>query len=151
MYLLERSFLKQAALDFRVGQILVALDDDLAHLHLLFLVDDDVEDYLVLVHDVLALHYLHLGVLVTLVVEVSLCQHFGTVDHVGRYLAAPKQSELGLEVLAFRFLYAFVVDCRHARTQRQVEVQVYLVAHDRVGGNLCFREQSVAPIALHGV
>ena len=151
VHLLESALLEQAAFYLIVGKLFVTLDYDLAHLHLLLLVNDDVEDYLVLVDYVFTLHYVDVGVLVALFVKIVLRQQLGAVNHVGSYLAALQQSELSLEVLLLRLLHAFVIDGRHSRAQRKVKVQVDAVAYNRVGNNLCFREQSVTPVVLHGV
>ena len=129
----EGSLLEQTTLYLGVAQRLVAFDYDFAHLHLLLLVDDDVEYDLVFVGHVVALKNLYVGVLEAFVVEVFLCQYLGTVYHVGRNLCAFEQTELLLHVVALRLFQAHIVDCGHTGTHAQVDVEIYLVAHDGVG------------------
>ena len=106
----QGTFLEQSALDLLVGDLLVAFNGDLMHLHLHLLVNRDVEDHLVLVGHIIALHDVDLSVLVTLVIEVFLGKDLGTVDHVRRNLTALQQAELLLHVLAFAFLQTDIVD-----------------------------------------
>ena len=100
----ESSLLEQSALYLAVCQSFVALDGDCAHLHLLFLVDDDVEYHLVFLGNVVALYDLYVGVLETLVVKILCGKYFGTVNHVGRDLSSLQQAEFLLHIGAFRLL-----------------------------------------------
>ncbi len=147
----EGTLSQEATLDLQVGELLVALDGDVAHAHLLLLVDDDVEDDLVFRGHVVALLYLDIGVLESLVVEVFLGQYDGAVDHVGRDLSALEDAELLLHVLLLALLQSDVVDLRHAWPSLERDVQVNLVTYDGVGSDLHVGEQSVVPVALHGV
>ena len=129
---------EQSAFYLVVREFLVALDDYLVNLHLLFLVYKDVENHLVLGCHIIALCYLDISVLITLVVEIFLCQYLGTVNHVRRNLRAFQQTQFLLHILALTLLQTDVVDGAHARTECEVEMQVSLVANDGVGtyGNL---------------
>ena len=130
--LLEYTFLYYITLYLACGERLVALDEDVAHLHLLLFVDDDVENHLVLVSHVVALHDLYVGVLEALLVEVFLCENLRAVYHVRCNLCALEQSELLLHVRTLRLLQSDVVDGRHARTHLQMDVQISLVVYERV-------------------
>ena len=138
MCLGEHTLLEQATLDFGSLEVFVALDDDFAHLHLVFLVDVHIKDHLVFRGHVVTLQDFHLCVLVALVLEIALGQELGTVEHVGCDLTALEQSDFGFKVFFFRFLHSAVVDGGDTRAQGQIEMQVNLVAHDRVGSNLHF-------------
>ena len=80
------TLLEQVTLDFLVGELVVAFENNLADLHLRFLVDVDIEDDLILAGDVVALDNLDFGIVIALVVEVFLGQDLRTVNHVGRNL-----------------------------------------------------------------
>ena len=99
--LAEGALFEQVTLDLVVFQLLVALEDDAAHLHLRLLVNIDIENHLVLAGDVVALHNLNLCILITLVVEVFLGQNLSAVEHVGGNLAAFHDTKLSLHVLTF--------------------------------------------------
>ena len=133
--LCESSLLEQTALYLGVRKSLVAFDEYLAHLHLLLLVDDDVEDNLVFLRYVVTLDNLDVGVLESLVVEVFLCENLRTVYHIRRNLCALEQSELLLHVRTLRLLQSYVVDGRDTRSHLEVYVQVGLVLYERVNGN----------------
>ena len=85
---------------------------------------------------VVALLYLDVGVFESLVLEVFLSQDFCSVDHVGRDLSAFEDAQLLLHVLPLALLQTDVVDLRYAWTRLQRDMQVHLVAHEGVGGNL---------------
>ena len=70
-----------------------------------------VEDYVVLLRHVVALHHLDVRVLESLVVEVFLGKNLGTVNHVRCNLSALEESEFLLHVGALRLLQTNVVDC----------------------------------------
>ena len=151
MSLGEGTLREQTALDFLVGQFAVTIDDNLAYLHLLLLVDDHVEDDAVTLSHVLTLQNFDVGIFEALVVEVFLGQDLRAVNHVGVDAHAGCHAELLLQVLTFRLLHADVVDGRHTWTRSQMDVQIDAVAHDRIGADGDVREQSVAPVALHGI
>ena len=108
--LCESSLLEQTALYLGVGKGVVAFDEYLAHLHLLLLVDDYIEDNLIFLRYVVTLDNLDVGVLESLVVEVFLCKNLCAVNHVRRNLCAFEQSELLLHVRTLRLLQSHVVD-----------------------------------------
>ena len=62
----EGALAEERALDLLVAQVLVALEDDAANLHLLLLVDGDIEYDLVLIGHIVALHDVDFGILVAL-------------------------------------------------------------------------------------
>ena len=134
-----------------VRQVVVAVDDDIADFNLFLLVDGHVEDHIVLLARVIALHDRDVGILIAFIVEVFLCQDLGAVDHVGRNLVAFQQTQLLLHVLTLRLLQSNIVDVAHSGAHRQVDMQIHLVANQRVGCDGHVREQSVLPIALHGL
>ncbi len=105
----------------------------MTHLHLLLLVNDNVKDDLVLVGEVIFLVYLDIGILVAFVVEIFLSKDFSTVDHVRRDLSTFKDTELLLHILTLRLLQTIVVDRRYTRPWLEGDMQIDLIAHDRVG------------------
>ena len=147
----ESSLLEQTALYLGVRKGVVAFDEYLAHLHLLLLVDDDVEDNLIFLRYVVTLDNLYVGVLESLVVEVFLGKNLRAVNHVRRNLCAFEQSEFLLHVRTFRLLQSHVVDGRDTRSHLEVDMEVGLVLYERVNGNGHFREESVLPVVLDGV
>ena len=70
------------------------------NLHLVLLVDIDIEDNLVLLGHVVPLAYVYLGIVESLVVEVFLCECLGACYHVRRYLRTLQQSEFLLHILS---------------------------------------------------
>ena len=150
MDLTEGAFGEHTTLDLRVLEFLVAHQIDVAHLHLVLLVDVHVEHHLPLVVRVVALHDVDLSVLIALLVEVLLGQDLGSVDHIRRDLAALDDAQLGLHILALRLLDAQIVDGAHPGAEGQRDAQVDLRPHDGVGADLGLGEQTVTPIALHG-
>ena len=151
MGLCKGTLREQTALDLLVGQVVVAFDVDVAHLHLLLLVDHHVEDDAIPLRHVLALQDFDVGILEALVVEILLGKNLRTVDDVRMNAHALCHTELLLHVLTLRLLQADIVDFRHTRTSCQRDVKPDAVANDGVGGNRHVREQSVTPIALHSV
>ena len=134
MSLLEHTFLYKVTLNATCSQCAITLDDDVAHLHLLLLIDDNVEYHLVFVSHVVALHDLYVGVLEAFLVEIAFRENLRAVDHVRCYLCALEQSELLLHVCTLGLLQSDVVDGRHAWAHLQVYVQISLVVHERVDG-----------------
>ena len=132
--LLEHTFLYDVTLNATCSQCAITLDEDVAHLHLLLLIDDNVEYHLVFVSHVVALHDLYVGVLEAFLVEIAFSENLRTVDHVRCYLCALEQSEFLLHVCTLRLLQSDVVDGRHAWAHLQVYVQISLVVHERVDG-----------------
>ena len=98
---LEGTFPEQSAFDLAVAELLVALDDDFMHLHLLFLVHLKVENHVVLVGQVVTLANGYLGILVAFVVEVFLGENLGAVNDVGCNLPSYDDTEFGLHVFTF--------------------------------------------------
>ena len=126
----QGALLEQSAFDFRVLQCLVSLDDNLAHFHLLLLVDVDVEYHLILASDVFALVDGDFSVFESFVIEVFLGKDLCAVNHVRCNLATLEQTQFSLHVFALRLLQSCIVNSGYARTRGQVDVQVYLVADE---------------------
>ena len=145
------AFPQKTALDFAVAELFVALDDDVSHLHLLFFVDDNVENHVVFLRHVVALHHVDFGVLKAFFVEIFLGEQFGAVEHIRMDAQSRRHAEPLLQILFFRLFHADVVDFRHTRTTCQRNVQIDAVSDDGIGGNGDLREESVPPITLHGV
>ena len=113
-----------------VGEHFVAVYIYLMHLYLFVLVDIDVHYHLIFVAEVFALHYVHFGILETLVVEVALHYQFGTVGYVGVHLIALHQAQALLQVFALAFLHAVIVNLRYTRLLAQLKFQPCLVVVD---------------------
>ena len=123
---------------------------DLVDFHLGLLVDIDIEGHFVGIGS-FALNNVDLGVLVTFIVEIFLGEDLGTVDDVTREAHTPHHTQFGFHILALGLLDAVVVDTGDAGTHAEVDTEVDLATHDGVGSNGHFREESVAPVALHGL
>ena len=124
-------------------------DVDLVDLDFLLLVDGDVEDEVIGLGHIVALHDGDIGILEALLIEVALDDNLGTVHHVGCDLIALAEVELGLQVILLRLLHTDEVDFREARALGERDVQVSLVAHGLLHGDAHVREQAVLPVALH--
>ena len=98
------SFLKEAAFNFRSFQLMIAFNDDIAHFHLLFLVNVDIKNDLILLGYVLTLSYFNICVFEPLVIKVFLCENFCTINHVGCNLSTFKNAELLLHIIALALL-----------------------------------------------
>ena len=122
----EHSFFEQSALDFREFEVVVTVDEDVSHLHLVLFVDIYVEYDLVFLSHVVSLHDVDFGVLVAFVVKVFLCEYLCAVNHVWSNLRPLHDAEFRLHVLTFRLLDAVVVDGAYSRAQREVEAEVNL-------------------------
>ena len=141
---------EELTLNLPVCELVVAIDDDAAHLHLGLLVDGDVEDDLVLAGDVVALGDFDFGIVIALVVEIFLGQDLGAVYHVGSDLCATHDAQLAVHVLALGFLQTGIVDGADTRTGSQMDAEIDLGTYDGVGRDGDLREQSVSPIATDG-
>ena len=100
----------------------VTSDIDLVDLDLLLLVDVDIEDEVVGLSHVVALHDVDLGILEALLIEVALDDNLGTIHHVGRNLVALTKIEFGLQVVLLRLLHTGEVELREAGTLRECNV-----------------------------
>ena len=145
----EDTLFEQSTLDFREFEVVVAVDEDIAYLHLVFLVDIYIEYDLVFLSHVVSLHDVYLGVFVTFVVEIFLCENFGSVDHVRSDLRPLHDAELRLHVLPFRLLDAVIVDVAHPWAESKVEAKVYFRANERVCRYANLREESMSPVSFH--
>ena len=68
----ECALTQKSTLNLVARQLCVTLDEDVSHLHLLFLVDDNIEYNLIFIAHVVALAHLDVGILKALVIEISL-------------------------------------------------------------------------------
>ena len=149
--LCECAFREESSLDLLFAQLLVALDDDIANLHLLLLVHNNVQNHVILLADIVALHDFDIGILESLIVEILLRQHLSAVDCIRMYAHASQQTQLLLHIVALALLQSDIVDSRDAGTSGQRDMQPNAIAYDGIGRNAHIREQPVPPIALHGV
>ena len=118
-----------------VAEVFIAFNDDMAYLHLRFLVDVDIKDYLILASHIIALHNIYLCILETFLVEIFLCQYLGTVYHVGSDLVALHDTQFGLQVLALRFFDAAIVYLAYTGSQGEMDAEIYLGVYYRVGSD----------------
>ena len=95
--------------------MVVARDEDFAHLYLVLLINDEIEYNLILASHVVALVDGYFGVFVAFIAKVALGQCLGAVYHVGCYLRALHDAYLGFHVLALALLHAYVVYLADAR------------------------------------
>ena len=114
-------------------QLTVTIEDDLANLHLGFLVDAYIKNHLVLASDIIALRDVYLGVVIAFVVEVFLGKDLGAVNHVRSNLTAFHDTQLCLHVLLLALLQTIVVDGADTRTGSQMDAEIHLATHDGVG------------------
>ena len=142
---------EEPSLNLLIGELFVAFDVDGAHLHFLLLINHHVKDDAILLRHVLTLQDLDVGILKALVVEVFLGKDLRTVDDIRVYAHALCHTEFLLHILTLRLLQTHIVDFRHTRTCSQRDVEPDAVAHDGISSNRDIREQTVTPVALHGI
>ena len=147
----KSSLAEKATLDLAGWQLLVAMDIDGADLQFLVFIYLDVEDNVVLVDHILALADVDFSVLIALVIEILLGDELRAVDHVGRNLSTLEQSEGVFEVGLLALLHTTIIDGGDTGARLEVDMQIDVVANDRVGCDRDVREESVFPIALHGI
>ena len=123
------SLFKQASLDLSQRHFLITVDDDAPHLHLLFLVDDDIDDHMILLCDIFTLHDLNLCILESFVIKVLFGKDFRTVERIGVSTHTLQQTEFLFHVLTLRLLQSYVVDGRDTWTGGECDVQVNLVTY----------------------
>ena len=80
------TLLKEATLYLARLQLLITLNDNLANLHLLLLVDNDIKDDMVFLSHIGALLNIDISILKALIVEILLSKNLGTIYHVGMNL-----------------------------------------------------------------
>ena len=136
----EGTFGEESSLDFLFAQLFVAIEHDVAYLHLLLLVHDDIEYHVVLLADIVALQDFDFGILEAFVVEILLRQHLGAVNGIRMYAHAFQQAQLLLHILTFTLLQTNIIDGRNTRTGCECDVQPDAVAHDRISRNTHIRE-----------
>ena len=98
--LTEGTLAEERTFDLLIGELIVTRYKDIAHLHLVLLVDIDIEHHLTLVVGVVALDDINLRILKALLVEISLSEDLRTVDHVRRNLATLDDTQLRLHIVA---------------------------------------------------
>ena len=135
-------------LELIIRESLVAVDGNGVYLDFLLLIDVDIENYLPRIVDVVALEKVDFGVLETLPVVVATDNGLSLVNHVGIDLIALHEANLALEVFAFGFLDAVVVDVSQTGTWRKLNIQIHLVANEFLGTNLDVGEEAVLPETL---
>ena len=133
MDLRESTLREQSSLDLLVRQFLITLDDDLVNAHLLFLIHLHIKDHITLLRDVITLGNGNLGILETLIIEISLGQDLRTVNSIRCELTALEQTQLILHILTLTLLQTDIIDVRDTRTHGQVDMQVHMITNQRVG------------------
>ena len=133
IHLGQDTFFEQSTFDFGSLKTLVSLDDDFANFHLVVLVDIYIKYDLVFPHHVISLLNINFCILISLVVEVFLCEDFGTVNHVRCNLASLHDTEFRLHILTFWLLQAVIVYSADTRAQCEVKCEVHCITNDRVG------------------
>ena len=127
------------------------IDDEVLDLHLLVLVHIDGEVHHVLECGIILLIDLDIGILIALAIVVALDDGLGTVDDVGRHLAALGYTYLCIEVFAFRLLDTIIFDVGDARTwgQGNLEPAVVLIHLFERNGDVA--EEALSPETLDGI
>ena len=121
------------------------------HTHLFFLIDDYIQNYLILISDIVSLVNLDVGILKSFVIKIFFGQNFGTINHIRRNLRPFEQAQLGLHIILFRFLQTNIINRGNTRTHLQFNMKISLTADNRIDGDGHFREKSVLPIAFYSI
>ena len=82
MNLRKCTFPQESTLDLYVFQFAITVKDDIPNLHLLFLIDDNVKNHLVLLRYVFTLLDFYFRILESLIVKILLGENLCTVNHV---------------------------------------------------------------------
>ena len=127
------------------------IDDEVLDLHLLVLVHIDGKVHHVLECGIILLIYLDIGILIALAIVVALDDGLGTVDDVGRHLAALGYTYLCVEVFAFRLLDAIIFDVGDARTWGQGNLEPTIVLIHLFERNGDVAEETLSPETLDGI
>ena len=101
---------KHGSLNLLIAQLVVAINDDRAHLHFLLLIYIDIKDNLILCCNIVTLTDKDLSILITLVFKVLLCKYLSTVKHIRRNLSTLQKTEFLLHILTFSLLQTIIVD-----------------------------------------
>ena len=138
MYFAESTLGEHLSLDLAIGEFFISLDDNLVYFHFLLLVYLEIQDNVVFIGHIITLTDGDFGIFVPFVVEVFLCQDFGTVEDIGRHLASLDNTEFCIHIVAFRLLQSDVIDGRYAWPHIKVDKQIDFVANNGVGRNRDF-------------
>ena len=147
----KSTFFKEPTFNFRSLQLLISFNDNITHLHLLFFININVKNDLILLAYVLTLSYFYVCILKAFVVKIFLCKNFCTVNHIGCNLSAFKNAKLLLHIVALAFLQTNIVNLRNAWAWLKGNVQIYFISNNRIGRNLDIREQTMVPITLYSL
>ena len=126
---------KQGSFNLLFAQLVVAINDDRAHLQFLLLIYIDIKDNLILSCYIVTLTDEDLSILVTLVFKVLLCKYLRTVNHVRRNLSTLQKTEFLLHILTLCLLQSIIVNGRNTRTWREMYLQIDIISHNRVSRN----------------
>ena len=130
--LLQETSTKESSDELLARNIIVTSDIDLVYLHLLILVDNDINNHLVAIVRIITLHNLHLRILESFVLKIVLGDEYRLVHHVRRNLISLDDTYLLLKVFTLAFLHALDVYSGNSRTHCQNDLQEHLVARNTV-------------------
>ena len=142
---------KQSSFNLLIAQLVVAINDDRAHLQFLLLIYIDIKDNLILSCNIVTLTNEDLSILITLVFKVLLCKYLRTINHVRRNLSTLQKTEFLIHILTLSLLQSIIVNGRDTRTWCKVYLQIDIISHNRVSQDGNIREESMLPITLHSI
>ena len=142
---------EKSTLNLAVRKLFVSIDCYLMYLDFFFLVNNNIQDYLSLVGNIIALVNLDISVLEALIIEILLGKNLGTVEHIRSYLSALYHTQLLLHIFTLALLQTNIVDIRDTWTNRKIDMEIKLLTYDRVGSDSHLREESMFPVALYGI
>jgi len=142
---------EESTLNLAVRKLFVSIDCYLMYLDFFFLVNNNIQDYLSLVGNIIALVNLDISVLEALIIEILLGKNLGTVEHIRSYLSALYHTQLLLHIFTLALLQTNIVDIRDTWTNRKIDMEIKLLTYNRVGSDSHLREKSMFPVALYGI
>ena len=149
--LFQQSAREESSVELLGGKVVIARNVDFTDSHFFFLVDIDIDNDLVGQGRVVVLHNVHIGILETFLVKVSLNDDFCLIYDVGSQLVAFHDAHPFHQGIVVRLLHTIDVDLRHARAHTKGDFQIDLFVHDAVCLNLHRREKSLFPISFNRI
>ena len=145
----EVALVPYLSLDFLVGELMVAFEDDLFYFHLRLFVHLHIEHHQVFSRHVITLYNVDDSVFVAFPVKVLLSQNLRAVNEVLGEAHTLSHAYSRLQVLALALLHTIIVNRANLRSHGKVYGHVHLVIDDAVGCDTHMRKQSVLPVAFH--
>ena len=88
----KSTFLKQTTLDFRIGKVLITINNDTSYLHLFFFIYINIKYDMIVISNIITLTNFYIYILITFIFKIVFCKLLGAIYHIWSNLTAFKQS-----------------------------------------------------------